>query len=918
MKESRLGIMAGLLVVNVAAAGWWSPAVRPARLRCEYLENPPGIDVIQPRLSWVVEVGHSKRENGDLKDPPRGVKQTAYRVLVASSEKLLAQGRGDLWDSGKVAGGQNIVEYAGLPLTSRMTCHWKVRVWTTAGAVWSTPASWTMGLLDSGDWTAQWIAPDPAAGNPEFPYLRKIFELAEAPASARVYVTSLGYHEVYINGVKVGDDVLSPAMTQLSDRALYLTHDVGPLLRKGTNCLAVHLGRGWYFKGHRDFAKVARTAGRPAVRLQLEAEDAGGGRVTVGTDGSWRGHPSPLSRTSLWGLRHDARLDLPGWAAADFDDQTWTPVNVCDVEVPELRAQMVEPNRIIRTIAPVRIEALENGAWRVDFGKNLVGWFRLRLRGTPEAGRTIGMQYGDHPGVVVDRDEYITAGRAGEQFSPRLSYQAFRYVTLTGLAEAPRPEDVEACFIRTDYAPAAAFACSNTRVSAIHDMVAYTLECLTLGGYMVDCPHYERLGYGGDGQASTESALMMHALGPLYRNWLAVWRDAQGADGDLPHTAPLEWAGGGPYWPGIIIAAPWELYVQYGDRRALEENYAAMQAWLGYVERHVGPDGLKNPWPNTDIRNWYLGDWAVPYGVDQTNPASVRLVVNCYRIHCYERMAGIAGVLARPDDAARYRAQAEALRPAVHRALYDETTKTYATGGQLELAFPLFTGVVPETLRADILRQLEQDIVVKRGGHVGVGLVGLPILIKTLMDVDRDDLVFGMVDKDTHPGWGHMLKNGGTTTWEHWNGDRSHIHNCYNSIGMWFYQSLAGIRPDPEAPGFARFVVKPVVTGDLTWVRAGLDTVQGRIESAWRLEGDRLILEIAVPPNTTATVHVPLVRGGRGGDAAPAAADVTESGRPADRARGVKLLRREPGAAVYAVESGRYRFEAKSDGFGAF
>ncbi len=919
MRSLMISLMLMMASAGPASAGWFSSDVAPAELKCEYRENPLGIDATKPSLSWKIsdfrmvneELSSGQSEFGTLQSKiPRGLRQTAYHVLVASSEALLRRNTGDLWDSGKVESDQSLhVEYAGKPLVSQMRCYWKVRVWTVSESrtlnpepsLWSKLAVWEMGLLNTGEWKAKWVFCSPKAGEGGFPMFRKTFVLDEVPRDARAYISSLGFHELYVNGAKVGDDVLSPAVCQLSERSLYLTHDVGSLLRKGTNCIAIHLGRGWYFRGHQDYAGVQRTGGRPAVLAQVDIRMPDGRRISVATDESWKASPSPFTASTHWGLRYDARLEQSGWNKAGFNDSAWMPVEVCGARMPDASAQMVEPNRIVRVLSPVKIEAKESHSWMVDFGTNVAGWCTLKLHDSRESGKKIVLEFGDDARCDQDRGEYITSGQGEECYVPRFSYQAFRYVKITGLAKAPMPGDVSASLIRTDYATGSSFACSNPRLTAVHDMVSYTFQCLTLGGYMVDCPHIERLGYGGDGQASAESAMVIHPLAPLYRNWMRAWRDCQSPDGDMPHTAPIEFAGGGPYWCGFIIAVPWQMYLQYGDLSALRENYPAMQKWLGFVEQYCKNGDIMEPWPNNNRRNWYLGDWAVPDGVNQNNPEAVKLVVNCYRVYCYDLMTRIAEALGQKEDAGRYRVKADGLRPAVHQALYDAKRQTYAAGGQLDLAFPLLTGVVPEGLRADIVKQLEQDIVVKRNGHLSVGLVGIPILVKTLMGLDRDDLIFSMVDKDTYPGWGYMLKNGATTTWEHWNGARSRIHNCYNSIGMWFYQSLGGIQPDPAAPGYKQFTIKPALVGDISWVKTRLNSVRGAIVSNWRKDGKKLNMAVVIPPNTTAIVYVP----------AKDQAGVTESGKPAGKARGVKFLRMENGAAVYEVGSGAYNFASE-------
>ena len=818
--------------------------------------------------------------------------------------------------SGKVQSSESVqVAYAGKPLKSRMRCFWKVRVWDKDGnpSPWSEPATWTMGLLKNTDWTAKWIGMDPAAGNAEYPRFRKTFVLDRPPTEARVYVSSLGYHELYVNGEKVGEDVLSPAVTQLDRRSFYLVHDVTSHLRQGTNCIALGLGRGWYVTKRRGYAEIQRPEG-PVVRAQLEIVAGDGKIVTIATDNSWKAGPSPFSKTGdtfwSWSLRYDARWKQPGWDTPGFDDHRWTSAQECPIDGHNVCAQMVETNRIVRTFTPTNIQRLGGDAWLIDMGANLTGWLKLHIRGSYEPGRKIVVVYGDHldqkgePVGTDDVDEYIAAGQDDEWFCCRFAYHAFRYAKVSGLMAAPRNEDALGCFIRTGYPSNSSFACSNRRLTATDDMVARTLQCLTLGGYMNSDALYERLGYGGDGQSGTESALMMYGMGPLYRSWMAAWRDCQGADGDMPHTAPSYFAGGGPYWCGHIIAASWHVYQHYCDRTLLEEDYPAMQKWLDFFEKHCKDGNLFDVWPNTDRRNWCLGDWAVPKGVDQAYPASVKLVNNCYRIYCYDLMAQIAAALDKSADATGYRTKADSLRPIVHKAFYDPQKKTYAAGGQLDLAFPLLTDVVPKDLRAEIVGQLEQDIVKKRDGHIAVGLVGVPILVKTLMGLDRNDLIFSFVDKDTYPGWGYMLKNGATTTWEYWHGERSHICNCYNGIGSWFYQAIGGIRLDPASPGFRHFFVKPAIVGDLTWAKTKYGSVRGPIVVEWTMENHRFTMKVRVPANTTAMVFVPT----------DDVARVLEGGKAAVKAEGVVFRRMENAAAVFEIDSGSYHFLVRPKG----
>lgn len=892
------GLLAGILLVAACAVGAAARAedtdTLAVRLRCEYLENPIGIGTQVPRLSWVVESAR------------RGARQTAFQIIAAGTAEELAADQGGLWDSGRVVSGESVlVPWGGDALPAKQTVFWKVRVWDENGAAspWSAPAMFETGLLDS-EWQGDYIGLGKDDGNVEFPWLRAGFQLPAAPVRARAYVNPLGYAELYINGEKAGEDVLTPAVSQFDKRSWYLVYDITPLLADGANTAAFWIGRGWYAE---ELPGVVYPG--PLVRAFLEITCADGATVTVPTSGDWKAQPSHYRRIGEWhsgrygGEHVDAQAAVDSWAAPDFDDSAWPHAAVVAVPEHTVSAQPCEDNRVVRRFAPRMVKNYGANAWLVDFGTNLSGWFEMTLRNQAPDTR-VTMDFIDMLSPEMknfnQRSIYITRGGDAETFRNRFHYHAFRYVLIKGLNAPPAPEDLAALLIRTDFPAYASFACSNPLLTDIHDMVHYTFECLSLGGYLVDCPHIERLGYGGDGQASTATALSLFGMGPLYTAWMAHWRDCQRPDGGLPHTAPNPYsAGGGPYWCAFSIAAPWEMYRQYGDTRILEENYGMMQRWLdGYAADHSREDGLLFGWPDEEYRNWYLGDWARPKRNEGEAERSTHLVNNCVIIECHARMARIAELLGKPEDAARYAKQAEDLRAKVHAEFWHDGT--YADDTQLDLAYPLLVGVAPAELEDQVEKRLEEKILVEFGGHLDVGLVGVPILTTALLERGRSDLVFAYTNQEDFPGWGYMLRNGATATWEHWDGMRSHIHNCYNGIGVWFYQALAGIRLDPDTPAFARFVLKPEITGDVTWVTARQDTVRGAVESAWEIKEDRFRWRVRVPANTIAEVHVP---------AADAAA-VLESGAPAAEAEGLTFLREEAGRAVFEARPGRYSFEA--------
>lgn len=878
----------------------------PENLRCEYLVNPLGIDVEKPRLSWVLPSG------------PRGRMQTAWQVLAASSSENLQKNRGDLWDSGKVSDAQfTPAVYAGRALTTGTRCHWKVRYWDETGrpSPWSTPAMFSMGLLKDSDWRGLWIGAgrpaDVAEGVPQpFPWLRKTFTLKQKPREATAYVNALGYYELYINGKKVDDHVLSPAVSDYSKRTFYVTHDVSSYLVEGNNCIAIWLGRGWYVRGHPGVIHDG-----PLVRAQIDIALPNGNAEKIATDTTWKVRPSPITPVGkgkafgdYGGEHYDARLELENWNSASLDDTQWKTAERFDPPQAITSAQMVQPNRIMQTINAVSVQEGPNGDYLVDMGRNFVGWFELRLP-AGAAGENVRLEYADVKPTnnrfmtFNQRDEYVTREGAGQVFRSRFNYHGFQFVHITGLHQKPAVQDMKGYHIRTDYQPASSFESSDDLMNRIYRTAAWTFENLTLGGYVVDCPTRERLGYGGDAGTSIETALFNFDTSALYTKWTANWRDAQAPNGDLPYTAPAypEQGGGGPMWSGFTITMPWHLYLQYGDKRILEISYPYMQKWLSFVETKT-VDHILEPYVSYGITppQWnYLGDWVTPRQSlsGPRDPQATRFINNAHYLYQLQLAAKIAAILGKKDNQARYDAAAGTLIQALNSRFFHPETNLYVHGEQAYQAMPLLLGMVPPQLRETVMKNLETGIVDRSGGHLDTGMHGTYFLLKELMEADRNDLIYTFTSKTDYPSWGNMLELGATTFWESWTGG-SHIHDTLISIGSWFIQGIGGIRIDEKSPGFSHFFIKPALVGNLQFARTHYDSIHGRIVSGWRKENGKLYLDLTVPAGTTATVHIPT----------SAANSVMEGGRAAAQSQGVQAAGVEDKKAVFHLSSGRYQF----------
>ena len=784
-------------------------------LRCEGLQQPLAIDNGQPTFSWKVRSA-------------KPVKRVECEVTGLNGESILLSGQGDdNWLTLKDS------------LPSRWQGWWRLRVVTADGkrSQWSERQHFGVGVTGGDTLRGCYIGAVPGEGRS--PLLRKKF-MGKSGVSALLHVNSLGYHEAWLNGKKVSDDVLAPAVSQLNKRSLICTYDVSNLLRDGENELLLQTGSGWY----KPTTFGAQYEG-PLVRAELDVVTREGMQPLVCTDSSWEGAWSGYSDLGTWlplqfvGERMDARA---------FSDRHWGPVDV--VNVPRIVAspQACEPCRVQETLSPVSIKADGVGRWLVDFGRIVNGMLDLRLPQLP-VGHVTTASFSDFRNDegkldVMSRNEYVSSGSAdGDSFQNRFNHHVFRYVLLEGLPEAPAVADIQARRIRTDFPRTASFRSSDEELNKIHDMVAYTLDNLAFNGYMVDCASIERLGYGGDGNASTQTLQTLFQTAPLYRNWLQAWVDAQQEDGGLPHTAPCPYrAGGGPYWCSFIVQAPWHTYMNYGDRQLLKRCYPAMKHWLDYVDAYtVG--GLLKRWPDADYRYWYLGDWAAPEGVDVRNQESVDLVNNCALCQVYQQLETIAQTLGREADVADYRHRYDLLRERINKEFYHSADSTYASGSQVDMAYPLLVGIATEAVAPLVKSKLlESD-------RLMTGLVGVPIVTEWATKTGECNWMYSMLKQHSYPGYLFMLDQGATATWEHWNGERSRMHNCFNGIGSWFYQALGGITADQ--PGYRHVQIAPQMPDGLDWVEVSQETPFGTI--VVKRQGVRLHVEL--PTGITATIQ---------------------------------------------------------------
>jgi alpha-L-rhamnosidase len=831
---------------------------------------------------------------------------------------LLKEGSADLWDSGKIESDQSQhVVYGGKVIQRGVPCYWVVQIWNERGEAsgWSKPGLWTtFDMTSSSDWTAQWITQNykdkerNKVTNPALPWIRRSFDLDAAPARAYIYVNAIGYFQLFINGERIGNDEFAPHVGQYDKRTFCLTYDVAKQLKKGKNTIGLWLGSAW----NRNGAGVSMT---PTVRAQLEIVDTQGKEVAIHTDENWRVKPSSISFTGEWkgkrwgGDGYDARLDEPNWAKPDYDDSAWSPAAPGNVSTSVVSAEMLQRNRIIETIIPVSVKKVEPGkteaasensvattSWEVDMGKAMTGTFEIILPKGP-AGHQVTLKFGDqlpmNYSTYGQESTYIYRGSGVERFTNRFHYASFEYVSITNVPEGEiTPDAIKGFLVTTDLPKASTFRCSDETLNKIHAMMEHTLRCLMLGGYQVDCHSRERQGYGGDGQASLDTTLSLLRSDAFYRKWTRDWVDQQKPDGGLTYTAPASGNGGGPFWCGFLPASTLKHYQHFGDLSLVENNYPAIKKWFELAQSKTVDDQQQK-----FCGGWYLGDWVSPKPVN--DGANSDLFIQAYMCYALEQAAQLADALGKADDASQFRQWAKARGNATHKKYYDAQGKQYGSGDQVTYILPLAGGIVPDELENDVLAGYEKTLREKNKGHLATGLSGTYMMIQYLQSIGRDDLIYLFASKTTQPSWGYMVERGATATWERWNGNQSRIHNCFNSIGSWFIQGLAGIRPDTTRPGFKNAVIHPAIITELSYVEGSHDTAYGTIQSNWKRDGDTVTMNIRIPANSTATIHVP----------AADVKNVAVNGKAVGAAPHVKFLKQENGRVLLQVESGSYEIK---------
>lgn len=877
---------------------------------CEMLTNPLGIDVQKPRLAWHII---SKERN---------VMQTAYQVLVASSLEKLNANEGDLWDSGKVNSTESIhVNYNGNALKSRLKAYWKVKVWTTAGqSEWSANNYFSMGLLYYKDWPKGWIGFDRA-----FPwdniktdsrlsarYFRKEFQSAKSVKSATASIIGLGLYELYINGKKVGEDVLSPSPTDYTKNVKYNTYDVTSYIKSGKNAIGTVLGNGRFFAMRQNEKPYKiKTFGFPKMLMNINIVYSDGTTANIDTDDSWKGTADGPIRTNneYDGEEYDATKDLTGWNTIGFDDSKWAKAEFVQEPTGVIEAQMNENMRVMNTLKPVSIKKISGDRYILDMGQNMVGWLQIKVKGLK--GKQIKMRFAES---LQDNGELFTANlrnakctdlytlKGGEQetWEPTFAYRGFRYVELSGYTYQPSVNDFLGKMIYDNIKTVGTFETSDALTNQIFKNAWWGIAG-NYKGIPIDCPQRnERMPWLGDRGAVAYGENFVFDNGRFYTKWLQDIRNSQKEDGAIPDVAPAFWRyySDNMTWPGAMLLVTEMVYKQTGDVSAVRDNYPAMKKWLAYMQDRYMQDFI--------LTKDSYGDWCMPpitieFGrgksADKKYPSA--LISTAYYYHFTQLMIQFAQAIGNEADVKDYQALGNKIKDAFNQKYYNDKGY-YAANALTDNIIPLYFGMVPQNKVDEVFKNITYTVEVTNKGHLSNGLVGIQWLMRCLNDYGRPDLAYTIATKKTYPSWGYMVDHGATTIWELWNGNTADPKmNSQNHVMMlgdlliWYYENLAGIKSENQA--FKKIIMKPEMISNLNSVNASYNSTYGLIKSSYTKTAKQFKWNVTVPANTTAMLYIP-------------AKNKNEITEKLKSIKDLKFIKMEKDRAIYEVGSGDYSF----------
>ena len=870
----------------------------PENLKCEYLNNPIGIDATNPRLVWQMQVERP------------GAFQKTYQVFVGIDSAEVAGGKGKVWESGKVSSSVFPVIYQGQQLQPFTRYFWSVKIQDEGGS-WSNlspVAFFETGMMGQENWKGSWISDTYDYNLKPAPYLRKSFGVQKKVKSARAYIAVAGLYELYLNGEKVGNHRLDPMYTRFDRRTLYVTYDVTKSLQNGENVVGVLLGNGWY--NHQSTAvwyfEKAPWRARPKFCIDLRIKYEDGSEEIIASGSDWKTALSPIIFNSIYTAEHyDARLEQAGWNKAGFDDSKWGTAYLTGAPSQNIVAQALHPVRNVEEINAKEMVQQDARTFLFNFGRNISGVSRITVSGA--AGTTVRLKHAerldtngriDQSNIDVhyrptddtdpfQTDIFILSGKGEETFMPLFNYKGFQYVEVT--SDKPislTKENLTAYFMHSDVPPVGNIHSSNPTLDKIWQ-AGNASYLANLFGYPTDCPQREKNGWTGDAQINIETGLYNFDAITVYEKWLADHQDEQQPNGVLPAIIPTDgwgytWANG-PDWTSTIAIIPWNIYLFYGDSHLLESCYGNIKRYVDHIDE-ISPSGL------TD---WGLGDW-----VPVRSKAPREFTSSVYFYVDATILAKAATILGKQSDSENYSALADKIKTAINEKYLNRETGMYGTGLQTELSVALKWGIVPEGLIAKVAKNLA-DRVIADDSHIDVGLLGTKAILNALSENGYADLAYKVASQETFPSWGWWIVNGATTMYENWpldaGKDISMNHIMFGEISAWYFKGLGGIFPDEAQPGFKNVVLKPNFVSGLEKFEAKHEGPYGTIVSSWEKSGEKVLYQVSIPANSTATLTLN-------------AKEVFEGAKDLNANKHIKVVKCENQIFIIYLKAGNYNF----------
>ncbi len=708
------------------------------------------------------------------------------------------------------------------------------------------------------------VFPPSASTDERVAALRREFSVSAQVKQARLYVTARGVFEIQLNGEKVSSDHFANGWTSYTHRLDTLTYDVTAQLQKGSNSIGALLGTGWY-AGRIAWDDQKNLSGQnPELLCQLEISYEDGRTETIVSDDTWEAtFDGPILSSSLYdGEHYDARKPLSGWSAVVANP---------DLGSAHLVPKPFAPVRATETLAVQTITEPEPGRFVFDLGQNMVGWAKLKIPVEKDKTITVrfaemlkknGTMYTENYRTAKSIDSYTAAKTGAIEWEPTFTFHGFRYVELSGFRAGAKPAQdwVKGVVLHSDLPKIGTFESSHAKLNHLQRNITWGQR----GNFLdipTDCPQRdERLGWTGDAQIFCPASMFNYDCHAFWKSWLGSMRDDQFSDGRIPYVIPDWWKeGGSPGWMAAATMLPWEVYVRTGDLEMLAENYGMMERLVGWY-RGQSKDGLIP-------KIGGFGDWLQPYSKTDGDTSKL-LLGTAFYAHNAQILADAARVLGKTADARNYAAETDGIKTAFTAHYFDADSKLrHATETQtsyiLAIAFDLIPFERQKKATIHLLR-----LIGDADGHLRTGFLGTPYITQVLDRMGHEELALSVLFKETYPSWFFSINQGATTLWERWNsyshkdgfGDvsmNSFNHYAYGAIGQWMVERIAGLAPDPANPGYKHFFVHPIIGTQLDWACAELETSYGKASSGWKKVGGNVMMDVTVPPNTTATITFP-------------------------------------------------------------